>query len=35
MLVGQGELAFEPFNRVAPPAGVMRRALWSRLGRKG
>jgi shikimate dehydrogenase len=34
MLVGQGELAFELFNGVAPPAGVMRRALWSRLGRR-
>jgi shikimate dehydrogenase len=26
MLINQGELAFELFNRVAPPAGVMRRA---------
>jgi shikimate dehydrogenase len=34
MLVRQGELAFELFNGVAPPAGVMRRALWSRLGRR-
>jgi shikimate dehydrogenase len=33
MLVGQGELAFELFNGVAPPKGVMRRALWSALGR--
>jgi len=33
MLVGQGELAFELFNDVAPPKGVMRRALWSALGR--
>lgn len=34
MLVGQGELAFDLFNGVAPPAGVMRRALWTRLGRR-
>jgi shikimate dehydrogenase len=34
MLVGQGELAFELFNGVAPPAGVMLRALWARLGRR-
>jgi shikimate dehydrogenase len=33
MLVNQGELAFELFNGVAPPPGVMRRALWERLGR--
>jgi shikimate dehydrogenase len=33
MLINQGELAFELFNRVAPPAGVMRRALLERLGR--
>jgi len=33
MLVNQGELAFELFNGVAPPSGVMRRALWERLGR--
>jgi hypothetical protein len=31
--VNQGELAFELFNGVAPPPGVMRRALWQRLGR--
>ena len=35
MLVGQGELAFELFNGVAPPRGVMRGALWSALGRSG
>jgi shikimate dehydrogenase len=35
MLVGQGELAFELFNAMAPPTGAMRRALWSRLSRKG
>lgn len=34
MLVGQGEIAFELFNGMTPPAGVMRRALWSRLGRR-
>ena len=34
MLVNQGELAFELFNGVTPPPGVMRRALWERLGRK-
>lgn len=34
MLAGQGELAFELFNGVAPPPGVMRRALWERLGRR-
>jgi len=33
MLVNQGELAFELFNGVTPPKGVMRRALWERLGR--
>jgi shikimate dehydrogenase len=33
MLAGQGELAFELFNRVAPPRGVMMRALMERLGR--
>ena len=33
MLVNQGELAFELFNGVAPPPGVMRRALLARLGR--
>lgn len=33
MLVNQGELAFALFNRVAPPRGVMRRALMDRLGR--
>ncbi len=33
MLVNQGVLAFELFNRVAPPDGVMRRALMERLGR--
>jgi shikimate dehydrogenase len=33
MLVNQGELAFKLFNGVAPPRGVMRRALWQRLGR--
>jgi len=33
MLVNQGELAFELFNGVPPPPGVMRRALWGRLGR--
>jgi shikimate dehydrogenase len=33
MLVNQGELAFKLFNRVAPPAGVMRAALFSALGR--
>ena len=34
MLANQGELAFELFNRVAPPRGVMRRALMERLGRR-
>jgi shikimate dehydrogenase len=33
MLVNQGELAFKLFNRVAPPAGVMRGALFNALGR--
>jgi shikimate dehydrogenase len=33
MLINQGELAFELFNRVAPPPGVMRQALLERLGR--
>jgi shikimate dehydrogenase len=33
MLINQGELAFELFNRVAPPPGVMRGALLERLGR--
>jgi shikimate dehydrogenase len=33
MLVNQGELAFRLFNGVKPPPGVMRRALWERLGR--
>jgi shikimate dehydrogenase len=33
MLINQGELAFELFNRVASPEGVMRRALLERLGR--
>jgi shikimate dehydrogenase len=33
MLVNQGELAFKLFNRVAPPAGVMRAALFEELGR--
>ena len=33
MLVNQGELAFKLFNRVAPPAGVMRAALFKSLGR--
>ncbi len=35
MLVAQGELAFQLFNGVAPPRGVMRAALWSKLGRTG
>jgi len=34
MLVNQGELAFKLFNRVAPPAGVMRAALLESLGRQ-
>ncbi len=33
MLANQGELAFELFNGVKPPAGLMRRALMERLGR--
>ncbi len=33
MLISQGELAFELFNRVPPPPGIMRRALLERLGR--
>ena len=33
MLVNQGELAFKLFNRVAPPTGVMRAALFDALGR--
>ncbi|HLI80624.1 MAG TPA: shikimate dehydrogenase [Candidatus Binataceae bacterium] len=33
MLINQGELAFELFNGVAPPAGVMGRVLLQRLGR--
>jgi shikimate dehydrogenase len=33
MLVNQGELAFKLFNRIAPPAGVMRAALFEALGR--
>ena len=33
MLINQGVLAFELFNGVAPPAGVMRAALMSALGR--
>ena len=33
MLINQGELAFELFNRVAPPPGVMGQALLERLGR--
>ncbi len=33
MLINQGELAFELFNRVPPPPGVMRHALLERLGR--
>jgi shikimate dehydrogenase len=33
MLLNQGELAFELFNSVAPPPGVMRTALMSALGR--
>jgi len=34
MLVNQGVLAFELFNRVKPPDRVMRRALMSALGRE-
>jgi shikimate dehydrogenase len=33
MLVAQGELAFRLFNGIAPPRGVMRSALRSKLGR--
>jgi shikimate dehydrogenase len=33
MLANQGELAFKLFNRIAPPAGVMRAALFNALGR--
>ncbi len=33
MLANQGELAFELFNGVKPPAGLMRRTLMERLGR--
>jgi len=33
MLINQGELAFELFNHVAPPEGVMRQALLERLSR--
>lgn len=33
MLINQGVLAFELFNRVKPPEGIMRRALMSALGR--
>jgi shikimate dehydrogenase len=33
MLINQGALAFELFNGIAPPAGVMRTALMSALGR--
>jgi shikimate dehydrogenase len=33
MLLNQGQLAFELFNGVAPPPGVMRAALMSALGR--
>jgi len=33
MLIGQGELAFELFNGVAPPEGIMRGALMKALGR--
>jgi shikimate dehydrogenase len=33
MLINQGALAFELFNGVAPPSGVMRTALMSALGR--
>jgi shikimate dehydrogenase len=34
MLVNQGELAFDLFNKVAPPKNVMRRALMDQLGRR-
>ena len=33
MLAGQGEIAFELFNGVAPPRGLMMRVLMERLGR--
>jgi shikimate dehydrogenase len=33
MLIGQGELAFELMNGIAPPSGVMETALRARLGR--
>ncbi|MGH7917049.1 MAG: shikimate dehydrogenase family protein, partial [Candidatus Binataceae bacterium] len=33
MLINQGELAFELFNQLTPPSGVMRAALMKRLGR--
>jgi shikimate dehydrogenase len=33
MLLNQGVLAFRLFNRLTPPAGVMRRALFESLGR--
>ena len=32
MPINQGELAFKLFNRVAPPAGVMRATLFDALG---
>jgi shikimate dehydrogenase len=34
LLINQGEIAFKLFNRVAPPAGVMRAALFASLGRQ-
>jgi shikimate dehydrogenase len=34
MLINQGELAFELFNGIAPPRGVMRSALFAHLGRR-
>jgi shikimate dehydrogenase len=34
MLANQGELAFELFNGVAPPTGLMRAALMAALGRR-
>lgn len=33
MLLNQGVLAFKLFNRIAPPADIMRRALFEKLGR--
>jgi shikimate dehydrogenase len=33
MLAGQGELAFELFNRIPPPLGIMHAALMHHLGR--